>query len=218
MKIDLHVHTSEVSMCGQIKAADIVSSYKAAGYDAVVITNHFNLDTASHFERHGQNDFIKVYREGLELARKAGKEQGLLVLGGYELRFNENFNDYLVFGAPDEIMNDYKNVFAMRPRDFSKIARENDFLFYQAHPFRNGMTIVNPDILFGIEVHNGHPDHDSRNDIARAWAEKYDLRMISGSDCHQPHGIGTAGILTDEKVENEADLTGVLRSGKYTLL
>lgn len=218
MKIDLHVHTSEVSMCGQIKAVDIVSKYKAAGYDAIVITNHFNLDTASHFERHGQNDFIAVYKNGYELAQEAGKEQGLLVLHGYELRFNENFNDYLVFGAPDEIMSDYKNIFAMRPRDFSKIARDNGFLFYQAHPFRNGMCVVSPDVLFGIEVHNGHPDHDSRNDIARHWAEKFGLHMISGSDCHQPHGVGTAGILTDEKVETVDDLVEVLRNDRYTLL
>ena len=218
MKIDLHVHTSEVSMCGQMPAREVVERYKDAGYDAIVITNHFNLDTASHFERHGEPDFIKAYNYGYELAEEAGKELGMTVLKGFELRFNENYNDYLLYGFPEDLEKDYKEIFAMRPRDFAKIASERDFLFYQAHPFRNGMVINHPGALFGIEVHNGHPDHDSRNDIARAWAEKYGLHMISGSDCHFSRGVGQAGIITDAKVETMNDLVEVLRTDNYTLI
>lgn len=218
MKIDLHVHTSEVSMCGQMPAREVVERYKDAGYDAIVITNHFNLDTAAHFERHGENDFAEVFDRGYRLAKEAGDELGVLVLKGYELRFNENFNDYLLFGMSDETAKRYKELFAMRPREFSALAKEQDFLFYQAHPFRNGMVINRPDCLFGIEVHNGHPDHDGRNDIARAWAEKYGLHMISGSDCHFSRGVGTAGIVTDEKIETIEDLVDVLRNDRYTLI
>jgi len=218
MKIDLHVHTSEVSQCGQLPAREIVRLYKEAGYDAIVITNHFERGTAGHFERHGMNDFFKVHKDGLKLAQDAGKEYGILVLGAYELRFNENFNDYLVFGMPDEMAKDYNKLFEMRPREFSKLAQENGILFYQAHPFRNGMVINRPDYLFGIEIHNGHPDHDSRNDIAKMWAEKYNLHMIGGSDCHHAGGVGKSGIITDANVRNMDDLVEVLRNDNYTII
>ena len=33
MKIDLHVHTKEVSICGHMEAKEVVSRYKSAGYD-----------------------------------------------------------------------------------------------------------------------------------------------------------------------------------------
>ena len=40
MKLDLHVHTSEVSGCGKVPAAEMVRLYHEAGYDAIVITDH----------------------------------------------------------------------------------------------------------------------------------------------------------------------------------
>ena len=107
MKIDLHVHTSEISLCGHVSAADTVKLYKEAGYGAIVVTNHFSADGIYHFAHQGRNDYFDAYYEGYELARKAGQECGLTVLNGYELRFRRNCNDYLVYGMPDEIARDY---------------------------------------------------------------------------------------------------------------
>ena len=218
MKIDLHVHTSEISLCGHVSAADTVKLYKEAGYGAIVVTNHFSADGIYHFAHQGRNDYFDAYYEGYELARKAGQECGLTVLNGYELRFRRNCNDYLVYGMPDEIARDYDRIFDMGPREFSKLAQDNSFLFYQAHPFRNGMTVVDPRHLFGIEVNNGNPRHDSRNPIAKAWAERFSLRTISGSDFHQVEDLARGGIETDENVQTMDDLVRVLTSGNYTLI
>ena len=218
MKIDLHVHTSEVSLCGQLPAAEVVRLYKELGYDGIVVTNHFNRDTAAHHIRHGVEDFYSFYRRGYELAREEGEKCSLTVLYGFEIRFDENMNDYLVFGMPDEAAREWDKLFAMRAKEFSAFANENGYLFYQAHPFRNYMTVTDPKILFGIETHNGHPGHDSRNDIASAWAEKYSLHRISGSDCHFAAGAGKAGIIADIPVKTEAELTELLRNDRYSLI
>lgn len=218
MKIDLHVHTSEVSMCGRLTARETVEKYKAADYDAIVITNHYNRDTADHFARHGIPDFNAHYRQTYDLARKIGEEVGLLVLPGYELRFDENFNDYLVYGMPDDVCDDYKTLFASHPREFGALARERGFLFYQAHPFRNHMQVTSPSCLFGIEVKNGNPRHDSRNDIAEQWAEKFGLHRIAGSDCHEITDVGITGIETSRDVRTVDDLVAILREDDYTIL
>ena len=42
MKIELHIHTTGFSYCGKLSAAEIVERYSKAGFDAIVITNHFN--------------------------------------------------------------------------------------------------------------------------------------------------------------------------------
>jgi predicted metal-dependent phosphoesterase TrpH len=105
-----------------------------------------------------------------------------------------------------------EKFFAMSPADFSVFAQEHGILFYQAHPFRNSMKVVDPKLLFGIEVCNTHPRHDSRNDIASAWAEKYGLHKIGGSDCHQVQDVGTSFIRTDHPVKNENDLILKMRS------
>lgn len=58
-------------------------------------------------------------------------------------------------------------------------------MIYQAHPFRFGMKITNVKYLDGIEVCNRNIEHDSHNDIAALWAEKFGLKKTAGSDHHQ---------------------------------
>lgn len=218
MKIDLHVHTSEVSLCGHLSAAETVRKYKDAGYDCIVITNHFNSYTAEHFKAQGKPDFFRHYRDSFLLAREEGEKLGITVLNGYEIRFDGSDNDYLVYGMDDRTAASYGELFRMSPHAFSDTAKEKGFLFYQAHPFRNGMKITNPAYLFGIEIKNGNPRHDSRNDIAAAWAEKYGLHKIAGSDCHQMTDVGVTGVVTGRVVKTEADLTEMLMADDYSII
>lgn len=217
MKIDLHVHTSEISNCGRLTCSEVVRLYSQAGYDAIVITNHFSRQEFSTFTGKGGTDFHKSYFDTIRLAEAEGKKHGLLVLGGMELRFDDSSNDYLVFGMTEELCRDMEKIFSMRPADFSLFAQEHGLLFYQAHPFRNGMKVVDPKLLFGIEICNTHPRHDSRNDIAAAWAEKYSLHQIGGSDCHQIQDVGSSFITTDQPLENSSDLLHILKNDLYTI-
>lgn len=216
MKIDLHIHTTGFSFCGKLSAAQIVDFYKQAGYDAIVITNHFNSTSKQWFLEHGGTDYHKSYFDTIRQAAELGEKCGLTVLGAFELRFDESENDYLAYGMTEEQCIDHEKIFSMTAAEFGTFARDNDILFYQAHPFRNRMTVVPPEHLFGIEVLNTHPRHDSRNDIALAWAEKYNLHKIAGSDCHQIQDVGTSAIFTDYPVKNMSDLVHVLKNDLYT--
>ena len=217
MKIELHVHSGEISPCGKLSVDEITTLYKNAGYDAIVLTNHFAADVAEYHEKKGCPDFHKAYFDCIDAAVELGRKKGLLVLPGCELRFTTNWNDYLVYGMTREQCRDWRGLCAMTPKEFGEFARANGILFYQAHPFRNGMTVVNPDFLFGIEVRNSHPRHDSRNDIALAWAEKYNLHKIAGSDCHQIQDVGTSAIFTDQTVKDVSDLVDVLKNDRFTI-
>ncbi len=199
---------------------EVIDLYVAAGYDAIVLTNHFSPPAREALIAKGMEsgDFHRLYHETVEKAQAIGKERGLLVLGAYELRFSCNANDYLVYGMTEEFTRDYSPIFTNGVAAFSEAARQNGFLLYQAHPFRNGMTVTKPEILFGIEVQNTHPRHDSRNDIAMAWAAKYGLHKIAGSDCHQIQDVGTSAIITDETVRNEEDLVEILKNDRFTII
>ena len=219
MKIDLHVHSSDLSLCGHIPSFELVDRYIEAGYDGFVLTNHFSREMAEHFDRHGipQSEYFAHYKACYEKARAYGEERGFLVLCGYEFRFNGSSNDYLVYGMPDEIGENCLEMFGWGPEKFGQFAREKDILFYQAHPFRNHMRVVKPSCLFGMEVHNGHPRHDSRNDIAMAWAEKYNLHKIAGSDCHQIEDVGLAGIEIEGTISTMEELCQLLREDRYKI-
>lgn len=217
MKIELHTHSKEISNCGFLSVEELINLYIKAGYDAMVLCNHFNTMTADFLAADGINDFHKAYFDCVDHAVEVGKKKGLIVLGGCELRFDHNSNDYLVFGMTPEMCRDWHTICAMKEKEFSKFAAENGILFYQAHPFRNGMTVTNPDWLFGIEVKNTHPRHDSRNDIAMMWADKFNLHKIAGSDCHQTQDVGTSAVFTDCDICTVDDLMHMLKNDLYTI-
>ena len=217
MKIDMHVHTSGISLCAHVTAEETLALYGTTDYDAVVITNHFARGCAEHHIKRTGRDFFDLYQEEFHRAEQAGRDHGIQVFCGYELRFDGSENDYLVYGLPEDLARKYNDLFAMTPEQFGALARERDFLFYQAHPFRNSMKIIRPDVLSGIEIKNGHPRHDSRNDVAFLWAKKYDLHGIGGSDFHQKQDLGSSGILTDQKVGSLDELLHVLRGDLYTV-
>ncbi len=216
-KTELHCHSKSISECARVSNEEIIAKYTDAGYNALVLSNHFNLGTQRFHKCENYQDFVTVYLKGYEDLKNDAKGK-LTVLLGMELRFCENVNDYLVFGITEEFLRSNGALYEMNPDSFSKLARENGLLFIQAHPFRNSMTIVRPDLLDGVEVFNGHMGHDSRNEIANMWAEKYNLIKTSGTDFHYNHVPANAGILTDFEIKDMATLVETLKSGKYELI
>ncbi len=212
---DLHIHTSESSGCGETCAADIVARYKGLGYDGIVITDHVG---ASALRNRGETydekitNVLKGYR-----AAKALEDENFTVILGMELRFLENDNDYLVYGIDEEFMRRVNLTEFEKPEDFVAVAKENNLAFFQAHPFRDGMTVLNPTILDGIEVYNGHGGHDSRNDIALCWAKKFGVRMISGSDFHYVSKAEPGGVYFEERHMDSKAVAKALLENRYTL-
>lgn len=214
-KTELHAHTSEVSPCADLRAPEVAERYIAAGYTTVNVTNHYCdyvMDPAGETWQEKIDHFLSGYR----IMKDYAKDR-LNVLLGCELRFVGSMNDYLIFGLTEAFLIAHPDLHRMTLKSFSGLAKENGLLIVQAHPFRNGMMVSDPALLDGIEVFNGHPGHDSRNDIADLWAKKFHLLRTSGSDFHHPTSIECAGIMTDTPVTNEQQLAGILRDETYLL-
>jgi len=219
MKIDLHVHTSEISSCGEMTAKEMVTLYKKAGYDAICITNHFNSSTARWLARRGKLDFVKAFDEGFELARSEGERIGLRVFKGYEFRCDQYYNDYLTYYIPQHLLDRIHEIFAYPMTTALSILRSNGVRLYQAHPFRSSITVVDPSLIDGIEVFNGANGKGEINDMAMIWANAHPhLRHISGSDAHNTDEALTSSIETDEDIRTQEDLLRLLDSGNYKLI
>ena len=215
-KTELHLHSAPVSACGKSYPEEIVQEYLDHGYHTVVLTNHFSRFTFKNKRKGDLSDLpweekVDYYMNGYHELKKAA-EGKLNILFGCELRSNIDENDYLIYGL-DEAFYD------MPTAEVSAKIREAGFLFLQAHPFRDAMQMVNPSLLDGIEVFNGNPSQDSRNDIARIWAERFGLIGTSGSDYHRTvEGAFAGGILTDEPITSNEQLLEILRSGEFELI
>ena len=217
MKLDLHVHTSEVSGCGKVPAAEMVRLYHEAGYDAIVITDHLIAGKNAEMP---MDERAGWYLSGYRAAKAEGERLGLTVILGAELRFDCGHEDYLLYGITEAdiapIMRDLDG--GILPGDFYRRIRENGRMaLIQAHPFRPELRQAPLDELDGIEVYNGHPHHQSHNERALEVAEA-NPRFIrtSGSDFHEPDALARGGIVTDREIHSSAELAQCLRDCAFS--
>ncbi len=212
---DTHIHTKEASSCSRVYAEDIVKRYKELGYKGLCITDHVSVH---QFSKHGATyeEQVEKYLSGYRNAKKFETDDFHIILG-MEIRFLENDNDYLVFGFDEEFVKNHDMIHFENPEQFRPFAEEHNLIIYQAHPFRIGMTVVDRQYLDGVEVYNGHGDHNSSNDVAFKWAEKYSLRKLSGSDFHGNLSLEPGGVFFEEYLTDSYQVADALRNEKYRL-
>ena len=215
-KYDLHVHTAELSPCGNVEIEKIMKMYKKADYSGVVLTDHFRNIFFEDFNswENGIDNLLSVF----EKAQQLGNKYNLDVILGLEACFEENNGDFLIFGVDEKFLKKYKNFIDGSLQEFSKIIDNKNILIFEAHPFRNKKDSAEPDFLDGLEVYNGNPRHDSRNSLAYVKAENNDLMMVSGSDFHQPEDLGKGGIILPQKISNSKQLVKQLKKGEFNLI
>lgn len=221
-KTELHCHTAPVSACADITPCEVVEKMLRCGYTSVTLTNHLSRHTyhSKKARYTGSEDWqekLDYYFSGIEALREAAGDR-LHVLFGVEICLDGTQTDYLVHGLDEAFYRAHPDILQLNVEALSALVHEAGGLIYQAHPFRNHIAITPPELLDGIEVKNAHPLHDSRNDIAAAWAEKFSLRGIAGSDLHHPYHDPTSGIVTDTPIETNAQLLAVLKSGAYEIV
>ena len=215
-KTELHCHTIDASPCSSLTAEQLVEVYTKHNYDSVVITNHFAHRFIKEYGISSYKEYVEFSIEAYKKVKDVAKDS-LSIIFGAELRFEGIDNDYLWIGADLNYLREAEDILANGPNGFREICKQKGWLFIQAHPFRNTMTIVNPKMIDGIEVFNGRHE-EFRNVIAEKWAEEYSLIKVSGTDNHSASLPPNGGILTDVKMENMQDILNVIKSGKYKLI
>lgn len=220
-RIELHMHTKYSSACGELTARELAEGYRAAGYSAIAVTDHYNRET---FAMKGVDllapvDKLGPYLEGYERVREEGARQGLVVYRGAELRFDGSQNDYLLFHYPDQLLAEPERIFRMTLAEFAPLARAVGAVLIQAHPFRRGCTPADLSLLDGVEVSNQHPGHANHNELALELARR-DPRLFrtGGSDCHETRHIGRGGICSETLPADDSQLAALLRSGAFTAI
>lgn len=220
-KYELHAHTSECDKVAQVSGAELVRLYCDAGYNGMVITDHYFSLFYEWFKDEllgaDHQRTIERYLKGYHAAVNEAEKQGFTVLCGAEVRFDNSINDYLVYGLEEKDF--YKLPLLNRLKNLDELlgVLPDYAVVVQAHPFRDNMTVITPTSLFGIEVYNGGTDC-FRNEMARVYAEHYGKAMTSGSDVHGANAVARGGISTGREVRCSKDLADVLRSGEYSLI
>ena len=214
-KTDLHVHTFPASNCARTVPEDMVENYIENGYSTVVMANHFsptlfNVVAKDKEYKEAVKQFLCDYERAK--AQAAGR---LNVLLGAEFRNIHNDNDYLLYGINEDMLYKAEGVLKMKIKNAAEFWRLQGVMIFQAHPFRDSMTVTNPKYLDGIEEINFCVTHENRNEFAKLWADSYGLLRVYGQDYHSVKYMQGAGILTDTEIKTNEQLLQVLRSQNF---
>lgn len=205
-KYDTHLHTADVSLCATASGKYQALAYRKAGYDGIMITNHFfRGSTCGVPKALPWEERVNLFCKGYEDAKKTGEEIGLKVFFGWEETYEDQ--DFLVYGLDKEWLLKHPEVEHWTIEDQFKEVSKYGGIVIHAHPFRNRSYIskirLYPHLIHGVEVFNGD-NTDAENQNAFVFAKQYDLPMTAGSDSHHLDII-CSGIYTEKPIESIDD-------------
>lgn len=208
---ELHAHTKETSRCSKIYADELIKKYSELHFDGVCITDHFY---GKYFEELGDiawRDKVDAYLKGFRRAQDIGREYNIKVILGMEYCLPGTKDDILVYGFNEEFLYQHQELYLLGGESLKKVAKDNNLLLIQAHPFRDMISKTYDELVEGFEGYNSHPRHNSRNDMAMKHAIEFGGIIIAGSDVHRNEDIGRGGVFLPELPMDSYELARIIR-------
>lgn len=201
MLVDLHCHTTR-SQDSRLSPALAVAAARAAGLDAVCLTEHDDLWAADE-------------------TRELGTAAGFPVFTGVEV--STEIGHVLAFGLSE---------FDLGLRSFRALvtrARESGAALVLAHPYRRHFRFEVPTVLTGpdidaalgrrgladvaaVETGNG-ATRPVENRLAAEVAARQGLPTTAGSDAHAPERVGLWATDIDGDIRDSRDLANAIAEG-----
>ena len=135
-----------------------------------------------------------------------------------EARFDENGNDYLLYGVDEEILGRIYDYLDKGLAAFRAEVKLPDSVLIQAHPFRDGCVPAEGALLDGVEVFNMHPNHNPRSALAGLYAREQGISLtVAGTDFHhvKPGYIAAAALRCRELPKDSFGVAQLLKSGDF---
>ena len=156
MRWETHCHTQEASKCARASAADMAIACKNAGYDGLIITDHFYHGNTCVDRTLPWTEWTRQFCMGYYHAKETGEQIGLRVCFGWE--YSWEGNDFLTYGLPPAWLADHPETITLEPVEYLRLIRNAGGCIVHAHPFRQEHYIryikLLPDEVDAAEVYN----------------------------------------------------------------
>lgn len=230
-RYETHLHTCQGSLCGRSTGTEHARYYKQAGYQGVIITDHFCGGNTAMPKTGSWKERIDAYMSGYEDALAEGQKIGLDVFFGLEecfARYDGGHDEYLIYGVDKQWLYQHPEMEHWSRKQYFDAVHAAGGCMIQAHPFRKRDYIKQ--ILLGLRYCDGIEVANIGNDqfadvCAMRYAREFDLVTTSGTDKHlsnidikpEPHQL--FGIELDQPLKDIHDLVSlVLNRGKIGLV
>lgn len=217
-RYETHLHTCQASACGRSTGSEHARFYKDAGYQGIIVTDHFFGGNTAVPANLPWKERIEWFCSGYEDALSEGQRIGLDVFFGWEQCFDRD--EYLVYGLDKAWLLRHPEMERWTRAQQLKEVRRAGGCVIQAHPFRDRAYIprilLGPRYCDGIEVANAgnQPYNDA---YAARYAQALQLFCIAGSDNHHSGEGGLPaekllGVTTERRLADPYDFAARVRA------
>jgi predicted metal-dependent phosphoesterase TrpH len=216
----LHLHTSETSACGRSGGADMARACKAAGYGAIVVTDHFFNANIGCSPQASWEDKVEYLFRGYRAAKAEGDRIGLAVFKGWET-FTEG-REFLTYGLDEAFLLANPDIADVGPSEYlSRVAAAGGWAIH-AHPFRRASYIPDfepdPASVEAFEVFNAGNADPAFDAKALAMAKRFGLIATAGADAHSVDEVRSGAMRLPRPVSDASELIASLRRGEGTIV
>lgn len=224
--VQLHLHTAETSACGESGGADMARACKEAGYDMIVVTDHFfnaniGIGNFKHKPDIAMPDLtwaekVDYLFGGYRAAKAEGDRIGLTVLKGWET-FTQG-PEYLTYGLGEEFLLANPDIAEIPSLEYLNRVHAAGGYVIHAHPYRRAWYIPDfePDCehVDGFETYNAGNRDPSCNERAFTTAREHNLIAVAGSDAHAVNEVRGGAMRFRRRLETMDDLISAIRNGE----
>lgn len=214
-----HLHTAEASRCARNPAAAQAAFYKNAGFDGIIVTDHFLGGNTTVPGDLPWEERVELFCRGYELAKAEGEKIGLKVFFGWEYSYMGV--DFLTYGLDKQWLLRHPDIDKLFINDYLDLVRDEGAYVIHAHPFREEPYIpviqLMPRKVDAVEVLNANRG-DFENRLAADYAKAYGLTAAAGSDNHRGMQPRLCGIGTKKRLESIEDFIDAMKSEKFKII
>ena len=215
-KYEVHMHTAESSACGHTHAADYIPELMRAGYDGIIITDHFYHGNTAALRDQSWEGFIDDFCRGYETAKAEGDRVVFKVFFGWEE--SQGPDEYLIYGPYKAWLKAHPEIRDAAHAEYMRLIHEAGGAVVGAHPFRERWYVdivkLHPHQCDAMEVCNfGNPVY--QDVLAYNFCRDRGILMTSGSDMHDVAVLADtpAGMVFDEPLTSAKDYAQHILSG-----
>ena len=210
MLIDLHAHSSGISRCCKIPYCQVLAQALDFGMNGIVLTNHYQ---ESYMRGNDADDLAERYIEEFYKTQRYGEEIGCKVFFGIEVTpvWHPDVH-LLVYGVGPEFLRTHPRLFDYSLEELYRLVKDHRGVLVQAHPFRNGTTVMDTAYLDGVEI-NCHPLYGkSYSQELLEIAKEKKLLVTCGGDYHADTYRPKCGMFLPDDLADHNDFRDYLLS------
>lgn len=217
---DLHVHSSECSLCAASDVIEQIDVCKDFGLSGFALTNHFLTGSTRVPKDIPWEDRVGRYWDTYLKGKEYGDSVDFDVLFGIEHHYRDA-QEMLIYGIDLDFLLANPDFCDISPEEVCNRVHQAGGFVSHAHPFRErGYIPKNPRVvdmayLDALEVYNG-ANREVEDVRAEKLRESLGLLATAGSDLHFTDHVGvipTGGMEFPHRIKTSSQLVSALKSG-----